>query len=148
MKKLSLSNAEVLQLDQELNGFFDQVARKQVNGLLSEPLPIKTKYWLERINSQITARKASIEKLRNEIVEKLGEEIDGVKQIPLTIEEGKGKDKKIVQNPKIKEFTEEFGKVLDEVEDLDIPTLTIDDLGTASTEVRLNVFMKLVEEQE
>lgn len=148
MKKLSLSNAEVLQLDQELNGFFDQVARKQINGLLSEPLPIKTKYWLERINSQITARKASIEKLRNEIVEKLGEEIDGVKQIPLTIEEGKGKDKKIVQNPKIKEFTEEFGKVLDEVEDLDIPTLTIDDLGTASTEVRLNVFMKLVEEQE
>ena len=148
MKKLSLSNAEILQLDEELNGYVNQATREQVKGLLSEPLPIKTKYWLERINSQVSSRKTSIEKLRNEIVEKLGDEIDGVKQIPLTIEEGKGDKKKVVQNPKLKEFAEEFGKVLDEKEDIDIPVLTIEDLGTASTQVRLNIFMKLIEEQE
>lgn len=144
MRQIKLTNSEILQLDAELNGFQSQ--QDSIKGLLSEPLPIRTKYWLDRVNSQVASRKASIEKVRNEIVEKLGDEIDGVKQIPLSIESKEGKETKMIPNPKLKEFAEEFGKVLDESEEISVASIKIEDLGGLNTDIKLNVFFKLIEE--
>lgn len=145
MKKIFLSNAEILELDVELNGTQNQDESKNKKGLLSEPLPIRTKYWLDRINTQVASRKTTVEKLRNEIVDKLGEEKDGVKQIPLLID-GKGKDAEKVLNPKIEEFTKQFNAVLEEKEEVDVPVLKIEDLGDLKTEIALKVLFKLLEE--
>lgn len=144
MNKLLLTNAEVLQLDVELNGIQSQDESQAKKGILAEPLPIKTRYWLERINSQVSTIKTSVEKFRNELVDKLGQEIDGVKQIPLFIEKGEEK----VMNPKIEEFTKEFNTILEQEEELNIPSLSIDDLGDLKTDVVLKVLFKVLEDPE
>lgn len=147
MKSCSLSNAEVLQLDEELNGKINpQTGEKITNGLLSEPLPIRTRYWLDRIKSQLDTRKASIEKLKGDLIKTIGEEKDGNYSIPQTIEEGKGDKKKTIINPKFVEFITEYSKVLEEKEDINSPELTIEDLGDLKTELNLTVFFKLIEE--
>lgn len=148
MKKLLLSNAEVLQLDVELNGIQSQDESQARKGILSEPLPIKTRYWLDRVNSQVSSIKSSVEKLRNELVDKLGQEVDGVKQIPLFVESGKGKDKEKVLNPKIEEFTKEFNTILEQEEELNVPALRIEDLGDLKTDIVLKVLFKLLEDPE
>lgn len=145
MRQVLFTNSEILQLDAELNGYQSQQG-VTTSGLLAEQLPIKTRYWLDRINSQISSRKASIDKLRNEIVDKLGEEVDGAKQIPLSIEVKEGKEKKMVPNPKLKDFAEEFGKVLEEAEELSVASIKLEDLGELNTKIGLTVFFKLIEE--
>lgn len=144
MRKISLKNSEVLQLDVELNGLAAQGDAEARKGILAEPLPIKTRYWLDRINSQVGSIKQSVEKLRNELVEKLGDEVEGGKQIPLYIEV---KGEKIL-NPKIEEFTKEFNTILEQEEELNAPSLKIDDLGDLKTDVALRILFKILEDPE
>jgi hypothetical protein len=149
MKKISLSNAEVLQLVDELNGRKNPNTGEEISkGLLSEPLPIKIRYWLGRINSKLESRRTTIDKLRSELVQSLGEKDGDNVQIKMTIEEvdEKTKETKTVINPKYKEFIEEFGKVLDESETIEVPEFAIEDLGELNTSIPLNVFFKLVSE--
>lgn len=147
MKNYSLSNAEVIQLDEELNGKINpQTGEKIASGLLSESLPIRTRYWLDRVKNQLEARKTSIEKLKTELIKKLGEEKDGNFSIQQTTEEGKGEKKKTIINPNFVEFITEYSKVLEEKEDIACPELTIEDLGDLKTELNLTVFFKLIQE--
>jgi hypothetical protein len=151
MRSITLSNAEVLQLIDELNGRKNPSTGEEISkGLLSEPLPIKVRYWLGRINSKLESRNTIIDKLRSDLIQVLGEKEGDSVQIKMTIEEVDKKTNEITKviNPKYKEFIEEFGKVLSEKEEIDVPEFTIEDLGELNTTIPLNVFFKLIQDSK
>jgi len=86
MAKLTLKLGQVLQLESEINGFVNPQNGKEVFvGFRKHKLPLKTKYWLSELGDRLAAERKSIETLRDEIIQKHGED-DG-KYTPLTMED-------------------------------------------------------------
>lgn len=140
MKKVSLKNIEVLNLDGELNGFITQNG-EQVSGLLNEEIPVKVRFWASRVNSKIDDIKKSFNEAREELIKKYGEETDGVVSVPKTIKEGK----KEIINPNFVKFQEEFIPLNLMEEEFEVPELSIDELGNFNTKINLNVLFKLID---
>lgn len=143
MKKVNLTNEEYLRLDVEINGLADtrtgEIAQK---GLLQETIPVKVRFWASRVNSKIEGIKKAVESTREDLIKKYGEaDKDGNTRIHPIIKE-KGKD---VPNPNIEQFMKEMGDVLKSEEEIEIPELSIEDLGDFSTDVNLTIIFKLID---
>lgn len=142
MKKVNLTNSEYLQLDIELNGFVNPSTREvSQKGLLQETISIKTRFWASRVNAKIEGIKKSIETAREDLIKKYGEESEGSVSIPSMIKDGD----KDIPNPKLQQFVDELNSVLASQEEIEIPELSIDELGDFTTDVNLNIIFKLVD---
>jgi hypothetical protein len=142
MEKIKLSLAELLTLEAELNGYVNPQSGEQIlSGFLKEKLNLATKYWLTKLSDKLTAKKKTIEVLRDEIIKKFGEEKDGSIGIETFLDEEKTK-----VNPKFIEFQDEWAKLLSEEEEIEYNPLTVADLEKIDSEGNYNLVFKLVKE--
>jgi hypothetical protein len=142
MEKIKLSLAELLTLEAELNGYVNPQSGEQIlSGFLKEKLNLATKYWLTKLSDKLTAKKKTIETLRDELIKKFGEEKDGSIGIETFLDEEKTK-----VNPKFIEFQDEWAKLLSEEEEVEYNPLTVSDLEKIDSEGNYNLVYKLVKE--
>ena len=142
MEKIKLSLAELLTLEAELNGYVSPQTGEQIlSGFLKEKLNLATKYWLTKLSDKLTAKKKTIEVLRDELIKKFGEEKDGNIGIETFLDEEKTK-----VNPKFIEFQDEWAKLLSEEEEVEYNPLTVSDLEKIDSEGNYNLVFKLVKE--
>jgi hypothetical protein len=142
MEKIKLSLAELLTLEAELNGYVNPQSGEQIlSGFLKEKLNLATKYWLTKLSDKLTAKKKTIETLRDELIKKFGEEKDGSIGIETFLDEEKTK-----VNPKFIEFQDEWAKLLSEEEEVEYNPLTVSDLEKIDSEGNYNLVFKLVKE--
>jgi len=143
MEKIKLSLAELLTLEAELNGYVNPQSGEQIlSGFLKEKLNLATKYWLTKLSDKLTAKKKTIETLRDELIKKFGEEKDGSIGIETFLDEEKTK-----VNPKFIEFQDEWAKLLSEEEEVEYNPLTVADLEKIDSEGNYNLVFKLVKEE-
>lgn len=132
MAKLTLKLGQVLQLESEINGFVNPQTGKEVFvGFRKHKLPLKTKYWLSELGDRLAAERKTIETLRDEIIQKHGEDDGkGGIQIGVFIEQKDENDKVISRelNPQYVEFQNEFNALLSEDKEIEYTPLTMEDL--------------------
>jgi hypothetical protein len=75
MTTTKLKLADVLNLEAEINGFTNpQTNEKIINGLLNEKLSLVAKYWLNDLSKKANEIKVDVDKLRDELIKKYGED--------------------------------------------------------------------------
>ena len=149
MEKISLKLYEFYNLDSELNGVVNQQNGEKVSsGLLAEKLKLTTKYWLTELSKKVTAEKAVVETLKEELIKKHGETDEtGNISIPMYINITKDEEGNIVSgenNPKFIEFQNEFNELLQEEKELEYKTIKLNELENIESEGNYPVFFKLV----
>lgn len=132
MAKITLKLGQILQLESEINGFVNpQTGKEVLLGFRKHKLPLKTKYWLSELGDRLSAERKSVETLRDDIIQKHGEDDGkGGIQIGVFIEQKDESDKVISRelNPKYVEFQNEFNALLSEDKEIEYTPLTMEDL--------------------
>lgn len=140
MTKIELTLAEIISLHVELYGTQKQNG-DPVEGILSGKMALTTRYWLNDLGKKVAAEKESVDKLRNELITKHGEQKDESVVIETFI--GEGEERTI--NPKFIEFQNEYGALLDEKKELEYKKLSLDDINKIESDVHCPVFFKLID---
>ena len=153
MEKVTLKLQEFYSLDTELNGLVNnQTGEVVAKGLLSEKIKLTTKYWLHDLSKKVSTEKESVEKLKEELIKKYGEEKDGAISIPLYINEQVDEEtKEIVSreiNPNFIKFQEDFNALLQEERELEFKEFKLEEFESVETEGNYNTFFKLVKVNE
>ena len=147
MEKISLKLHEFLTLEAELFGTKNQQTGETITkGLLNEKLSLVSKFWLNELGKKVQAEKESIEKLREELIKKLGTEEEGQIFIKM-YDEVKDEEGNVISRsltPNFIEFNQEFDKLLSEEKELEYRPVELSELANVETEGNLNVFFKLV----
>lgn len=152
MNKIKLKLHEYYALEAELNGVVNQRTGDIVlKGLLSEKINLATKYWVNDLAKKILAEKVEIEKLKEELIKKHGEqdELGGV-SIPVYINIVKNEADEIVSkeiNPKYVEFENDFNALLQEEREVEYKPFKLEEFYSVESENVYNTFFKLIEAQ-
>lgn len=147
METITLRLFEIIQLEAELNGIVDTKNNEvKLKGILNERLSLVTKFRLNELNKQVLSIKNSIDKVKNELIEKYGakDELGNI-SINMHIEniDEDGNTKKSI-NPSYEEFQKEYSILLQEVRNLEYQPLKLDEfIKVESDSYYPNVF-KLV----
>lgn len=135
MAKKALRLGEILQLESEINGLVNPQNGKEIFiGFRKHKLSLKTKYWLTELGERLSGERKSVETLRDEIIQKHGEDDGkGGIQIAMFIEQKDENDVVISRevNPKYIEFQQEYNELLVEEKEIEYTPLTIEDLENA-----------------
>ena len=147
MEKISLKLQEFLTLETELFGVKNQQTGEVTSkGLLNEKLSLVAKFWLNELGKKVASEKESVEKLREELIKKLGTEEEGQVFIKMydevKDEEGNTVSRSLTSN--FIEFNQEYEKLLSEEKELEYRPFELSELANVETEGNLNVFFKLV----
>lgn len=150
MAKITLKLGQILQLESEINGYTNPQNGQEVYiGFRKHKLPLKTKYWLTELGDRLAAERKTVETLRDEIIQKHGEDDGkGGVQIGVFIEQKDENDKVISRelNPQYVEFQNEFNALLNEDKEIEYTPLTMDDLEkVGETTDDYNLLFMLVE---
>jgi hypothetical protein len=139
-KTTTLTVAELTQLHTELTG-----AEKQT-GLLQERLPMVLKYHLTKLAKIAFEEHETTEKLRSEIITKLGtkNEETGEVSIPKVIS---GENDTLVANPSFIEYIQEFTAILNVVKEIEHHKFLLSEFETIETSAVYPVFMSLISEE-
>jgi hypothetical protein len=147
MEKISLKLHEILTLEAELNGAKNQqTGEVTLKGLANQKLGIVTKYHINELSKKVLTEKESIDKLREELIKKLGTEEDG--QIFIKMydevkdEEGNVVSRSLTQN--FVEFNTEYDKLLNEEKELEYRPFELSELASVETEENYDIFFKLI----
>ena len=147
MEKISLKLHEILTLEAELNGAKNQqTGEVTLKGLANQKLGIVTKYHINELSKKVQTEKESIDKLREELIKKLGTEEDG--QIFIKMydevkdEEGNVVSRSLTEN--FVEFNTEYDKLLNEEKELEYRPFELSELAPIETEANYDVFFKLI----
>jgi hypothetical protein len=141
MEKKSMKLSEFFQLEAELNGVRNpNTGEVSFNGLLSQKMPLKTKYWLSDLAKKVSEQTEACNKLREELIKKYGTEKDGQVSISVQVEE----DGKSVLNPSFQKFQEEYNTLLAEEREVEYKPLSIEDLGDIETEEVYQIVFSLI----
>lgn len=151
MKTVTLKLSEVLNLDVELAGIANQQTGEQlVQGLLGLELDFVLKYHLTKIHTQVLEEKKQIEKFREELIKKFGEEDkDGNFSVPYVInivKNDKGEAVSADPNPKFEEFSKEFEKFLQETTEIKVKELSVEDFAGIKLKTAPAVLFSLLED--
>jgi len=147
MEKISLKLHEFLTLETELFGVKNQQTGEVTSkGLLNEKLSLVSKFWSNELGKKVASEKESVEKLREELIKKLGTEEEGQVFIKMydevKDEEGNTVSRSLTSN--FIEFNQEYEKLLSEEKELEYRSFDLSELANVETEGNLNVFFKLV----
>jgi hypothetical protein len=149
MEKISLKLYEFYDLELELNGVVNQQTGEKISaGLLAEKLKLTDKYWLTELAKKVSAEKAVIESLKEELIKKHGEtdEIGNI-SIPIYIDIVKDENGKIIDgknNPNFIEFQNEFNALLQEEKELEYKPIQLSALESIESNGNYPIFFKLV----
>ena len=152
MNKIKLKLHEYYALEAELNGVVNQRTGDIVlKGLLSEKINLATKYWVNDLAKKILAEKVEIEKLKEELIKKHGEQDEsGGVSIPVYINIAKNEADEIVSkeiNPKYVEFENDFNALLQEEREVEYKPFKLEEFYSVESENVYNTFFKLIEAQ-
>jgi len=149
MEKVTLKLHEFYALDAELNGVMNQQTGEVVaKGLLAEKIKLTTKYWLTDLAKKAATEKEAIEKLKEELIKKHGEEDEkGGVSIPMYInvvtnEQGEITNREI--NPKFVEFQNVFNTLLQEEKELEYKSFKLEEFENVESDGVYTTFFKLV----
>ena len=144
MKTIDLRLDEVLLLLVELEGFRKPDTGEVIlKGFINQTLPLKEKYWLNKLINSLTNEKQEIEKLRNQLIEKFGEKDESNSIfIPMMVE---GTNE---PNPQYLEFQTEYQELLNETKTINYKPISFETLESITTENTYNLIFKLVEDAE
>ena len=147
MEKISLKLHEFLTIEAELFGVKNQQTGEITSkGLLNEKLSLVSKFWLNELWKKVASEKESVEKLREDLIKKLGTEEEGQVFIKMydevKDEEGNTVSRSLTSN--FIEFNQEYEKLLSEEKELEYRSFDLSELANVETEGNLNVFFKLV----
>jgi hypothetical protein len=147
MEKISLKLHEILTLEAELNGAKNQqTGEVTLKGLANQKLGIVTKYHINELSKKVLTEKESIDKLREELIKKLGTEEDGqvfIKMYDEVLdEEGNIVSRSLTEN--FLEFNKEYDTLLNEVKELEYRPFELSELAPIETEANYDVFFKLI----
>lgn len=152
MNKIKLKLHEYYALEAELNGVVNQMTGEVVfKGLLAEKIKLATKYWVNDLAKKVLAEKVEIEKLKEDLIKKHGEQDEtGSVSIPIYInivknEAGEVTSKEI--NPKYVEFQNDFNALLQEERELEYKPFKLEEFDSVESEGVYNTFFKLIEAQ-
>ena len=149
MEKVTLKLHEFYALDAELNGVMNQQTGEVIaKGLLGEKIKLTTKYWLTDLSKKAAAEKEAVEKLKEDLIKKHGEEDEkGGVSIPMYInivtnEQGETTSKEV--NPKFVEFQNAFNTLLQEEKELEYKAFKLEEFESVESDGVYNTFFKLV----
>jgi hypothetical protein len=144
MKTIDLRLDEVLLLLVELEGFRKPDTGEVIlKGFINQTLPLKEKYWLNKLINSLTNEKQEIEKLRNQLIEKFGEKDESNSIfIPMMVE---GTNE---PNPQYLKFQTEYQELLNETKTINYKPISFETLESITTEDTYNLIFKLVEDAE
>lgn len=149
MEKVTLKLHEFYALDAELNGVMNQQTGEVVaKGLLAEKIKLTTKYWLTDLAKKAATEKEAVEKLKEELIKKHGEEDEkGGVSIPMYInvvtnEQGEITNREI--NPKFVEFQNAFNTLLQEEKELEYKSFKLEEFENVESDGVYTTFFKLV----
>jgi hypothetical protein len=152
MKTQSFKLFELLNLEAELAGATNnQTGEKIIEGLLNQKIPVITKYHLNILLSNLSAEKKTIDALRDELIKKHGKEDEnGNIGISMVIETGEVNDKgepvKDI-NPAYIAFNDEYGELLNQEREIQIPQIKLSDLDKIETKDNYVLIFKYLIEQ-
>ncbi len=131
MEKKLLKLGQFFNLDAELNGFVNPETKEKVlDGILSQKISIKTKYWLTNLSKKIKAEIASCDELKNDLLKKYGKEENGNISIKYM---DKNEDGSSSVNENFLKFQEEYNSLMNEEKEIEFKELTIEDIGNIET---------------
>lgn len=129
MKTTKLTLGEIYTLNLELFG------NENNNGLLAQPLPLKVKYWLDRLSKILKSEVESIDEIRNGLIKELGEEVDGQVQIK-------------VDSPNFEIFHKQYTELLETEKEITHAIFTLDQFESLEAAEYYAVFLKLIDETQ
>lgn len=135
---------EVYGLNSELLGAINQENGERItNGLMAGELSVVTKFKLNDLLGNIAKFVESVDKLRNDLVDKYGDTEKGSdnKFLNFFI---KNEDGSLSENPKVKKFGEEMDKLYVQEVEFECMDISILDLDFKTTEV-YPVMFKVIE---
>ncbi len=138
---MKLTLDEILKLDVELNGVQGDTDKKGINSL---KLSLKMKYRLHELNKIIKETKETFETLKNELIIKYGKEIEGG---GYSIEQFSDETRTALSENFIN-FLTELDTLSKEEKTFTFKKFTFDDLGDLEIEGNIEVFFKLIEDDE
>jgi hypothetical protein len=133
----SLSIGEIYSLESEINGAVNQQTGEKISkGVLAHPLSMIHRYWLTDLVESISSHKKTVDKLREELIVKLGESDDkGGFSLPMAVDkkdadgnlvlDAEGNTTKEI-NPNFLEFNDEMNKLFAEKKEVTHYPFTID----------------------
>jgi hypothetical protein len=133
MKKSVLSVSDFLALEEELT--------KGEHCLLAQKLAITTKYYLNSMLNNVKTETALSNNIKDELIKKWGEEVNGNISISLKIKNEEGEE---ILNPNMLKFQEEFLPVLNIEKELEHKDFKIEEFKDVSSEGYYPVFYKLL----
>ena len=159
MTTTKLKLADVLNLEAEINGFTNpQTNEKIINGLLNEKLSLVAKYWLNDLSKKANEIKVDVDKLRDELIKKYGED-DGTGNVgivysvdafnedgtPMTQLNEAGESVQLKRvNPKFIEFQSEYEILLQEEREVEHYEFTLAQFESVETADNIKVFFTLI----
>jgi len=129
MKQTKLTLGEIYTLNLELFG------NENNKGLLSQPLPLKVKYWLQRLADKLKSEVATIDEIRNGLIKELGTEENGQVQIK-------------IDSPNFVKFQEQYVELLDTEKEITHAIFTLDQFENLEAAEYYAIFLKLIDEEQ
>jgi hypothetical protein len=131
----ALALSDWYELESELAGS----ERDKTSGLLSLKLPLKLKYWLNKLYDYVLKEKQDVSKLRDEMIKRLGTEDDtgNFTLQPIVDEE---------PNPNFTEFQEEIESLVKTVKEITHAEFKLSDFDNVEIDGNYRVFYKLLKE--
>lgn len=140
MEKIKLTLGQVLELDAELNGYINpQTEEKVLDGFLKQNISMLVRYRMSTLINNVAAEKATIDKMRDELVTKHGDQTEAGYNVALRLESGE-------INPKFLDFQREYSEVLTETTEIEYKPLAPKDIEEVITTDNYNILLKLIQE--
>jgi hypothetical protein len=127
MKSTKLTLGEIYTLNLELFG------NENNKGLLSQPLTLKVKYWLQRLADKLKSEVATIDEIRNGLIKELGTEEDGQVQIK-------------TNSPNFVKFQEQYVELLETEKEISHAIFTLEQFENLEAAEYYAIFLKLIDE--
>lgn len=149
MEKVTLKLVDFYTLETEINGAINQETNQLIiRGLLNESIKLSTKIKITDLLKKVQAEIEVLMAKRNELVEKYGEkQEDGTSFVSAFINVQTNEQGEVVsrdENPKFKEFQQEFQQILQQEKEFEFEPFTSQDLEGAYSNFNYPVFYKLV----
>lgn len=148
---MKLQLGEILQLEKEINGYVNPETNEQeFKGFINQDLSIILKYRLSELSDFLTNEKKKVGDLRDSLIKKYGKpDEEGKIIVKMFIEDEntniEDEEPRMIVNPEFKKLDEEFGKLLVQEIEVDVPEITLDDLKEAGkTKDNYKLLFKLI----
>jgi hypothetical protein len=129
MKQTKLTLGEIYTLNLELFG------NEKNKGLLSQPLPLKVKYWLQRLADKLKSEVVTIDEIRNGLIKELGTEENGKVEVK-------------IDSPNFEIFKKQYVELLDTEKEITHAIFTLDQFENLEAAEYYAIFLKLIDEEQ